>query len=230
MCRPASFVITRQGRGMLANWSKETSESHTDIIEKLGLREQNVRGEYLFVRIEITPPNDDFMAPLDQWQFKVDQDVLPEWWDADAAERCVRKELPEWLAAKVVLPGQIRAAVCAQDYVVLVMGEIQDVWGSAVIKNVRDSAVIQNVRDSATIQNVRDSATIQNVRDSAVIQNVGGSAVIKNVWDSAVIQNVRGSATIIVRNQKAPASINDYAVVILRDADQPPTVVMATQK
>jgi len=150
MCNPASFVIVKESGGLRVLWDKTISESHEDIISHFSLSEQNVRGDFTFMRVEIVPPDGDFTAPLDAWVFHRDQDVLPVWWDAAAAERAVRAELPAWLAAKAILPGQSRA-VYGHDYIVYAAGVIEYVSDSAVIKYVGGSAVIKNVRGSAVI-------------------------------------------------------------------------------
>ncbi len=202
MCRPASFVLTRE-----SIFSGSKSESHEDIILEHGLHADGVRGPNI-VRVEITPPVDDFRIPLDQWVYKLDQDELPPWYDAEEAEARVRKVLPDWLAAKVVLPnqeleectghlvavyGKIQR-VCGGATIQRVCGAtIQDVYGSATIKRVYGSATIQDVCDSATIRYVCDSATIQRVYGSATIQDVCGNATIWYVCGSATIQRVCGA-------------------------------------
>ena len=45
MCRPASMIVTKTK----VFWS-EKSDSHEDIVEEYKLKEQNVRGDYLFAR------------------------------------------------------------------------------------------------------------------------------------------------------------------------------------
>ena len=64
MCQPASFVITKNGKGINVLWDKNVSDSHEDIIEHFGLTEINVRGEVTLVRVEIVPPGLDYTKPL----------------------------------------------------------------------------------------------------------------------------------------------------------------------
>ena len=101
MCAPASFIVTKEK----VFWS-ERSDAHEDIIEDHKLCEL-VTGKITFARVEITPPSGDFHAPLADWQFCIDQDMLPAWWNARDAEKRVRAKLPEWLAACVHLAGHI---------------------------------------------------------------------------------------------------------------------------
>ena len=226
MCQPCSMIVTCDN----VYWSRN-HENHTKIIEEMNLKEIGLAGKVEIVRIEVTPPNDDFTKPLDQWVFKTDQtdDMLPNWYDAEKAEAAVREKLPAWLSAKIVLPGQERENHNSGE-IIACYGKIHNVRDSATIQDVWDSATIHNVWDSATIQDVRDSATIQDVRDFATIHNVWGSATIHNVRDSATIHNVRGSATIVTHINLFNLKIHHSAVVIDRSTIVPVVYTTKTEK
>ena len=88
MCRFASFILTKDREFWSIN-----SDSHEDIIAEHALVEDGVRGPNI-LRVEIIPtPNimrfDDFEA----WQYKIDQDIVPEWHDAAVDEERTRRAL-----------------------------------------------------------------------------------------------------------------------------------------
>ena len=60
MCKPASFVLTKEK----AFWSKR-DESHEAIIREFALHEG--AGRINFVRVEISPPDNDFRVPRKQF-------------------------------------------------------------------------------------------------------------------------------------------------------------------
>ena len=148
-------------------------DSHEQMIKELKLNYKTKNPD--FVRVEITPPINIFDKPKD-WIFKVDQDLLPEWWSAKFAEKMVREELVKWLDIHVIFDKKID---------VLDEG-LYWVGGKSVIKSVRGSAVIKSVRDSA------------------VIEYVGGSAVkIKKIADSAFyVIGYKDNPEIVVANPK----------------------------
>jgi hypothetical protein len=86
MCRFASFVLTLEK----AFWGP--TESHTNIIEHHKLVEMGARGPNI-IRIEIKPPNGKPLAPIAEWIYNVDQDILPEWHDKDLTEQRARTAL-----------------------------------------------------------------------------------------------------------------------------------------
>ena len=97
MCNPASFVLTKDQ----VFWSMKT-DSHENIIAEFGLAQDGVRGPNI-LRVEITPPKMfDYGTPAEQWNFKLDQDLLPPWFDATADEIRARLALVEWIEKRVI--------------------------------------------------------------------------------------------------------------------------------
>ena len=108
MCKPASFKVVK---GPKALWSK-TTDSHNEIETEHGLP-VNAATTIFNVSVEITPPPTangfpNWNAPLKDWVFRVDQDMLPKWWDAVEAEKEVREELKKWVASKLIRNGDNR--------------------------------------------------------------------------------------------------------------------------
>ena len=88
MCQFASFVLTK-GRVF---WSNE-SESHTEIIKENNLHEMGSHGPNI-IKVEIIPNKKIKVWPsLKAWDFRIDQDILPKWHDADATEKRTREAL-----------------------------------------------------------------------------------------------------------------------------------------
>ena len=101
MCKPVSGWVTQDA----VFWSK-TTEAHTEIAAEYGLHIDGCRGANA-VAVECSPIDKDYRLPLDQWVFRVDDAFpVPEWADMSEIEARFRVVLPDWLAAKVVLPGQ----------------------------------------------------------------------------------------------------------------------------
>src|SRR5574343_379317 len=95
MCNQASFIVTKS-----KVFFCEKSDSHEDIIKEHKLTADGVRGPNI-VRVEIMPPNNDWKLTCDKWRYKVDQDVLPGWYDSVNAERRCRIALKKWYALRV---------------------------------------------------------------------------------------------------------------------------------
>ena len=86
MCRPASMVITKD-----RVFCSRKSDSHEDIVDEFDLTEM-VAGQCCIVHVEITPGDGDLAKPIGGWNYQLDQDILPEWYEKnpDKYEKRVR--------------------------------------------------------------------------------------------------------------------------------------------
>ncbi len=88
MCKFASFILTK-GEEF---WS-EKSDSHEDIIRENNLHVDGAHGPNI-LRVEISPTNKIKVWPsLKAWKYKVDQDLMPEWFDTAECEKRTRSAL-----------------------------------------------------------------------------------------------------------------------------------------
>ena len=187
MCNPASFAITKTGRVL---WSKKT-DSHSEIIAEHKLREDR-RGssgepsDTLFVKVEINPPKMEnrqfnFAAPLSKWQYVLDEDRAPEWYDAKKVERVARLALKEWAKSKIHLRGH---RVIEDGQTVFICGGTAEVKGGKVV-----------MMYGGTISEV-SGGTISEVIGGTISEVSGGT--ISAVW-GGTISAVRGGTISAVR-------------------------------
>ena len=83
-------------------------DRHQDMLDKLGIKDDYLGASKTFVRVELTPPDDVrwLMEPLDKWTLMVDQDVTPEWWDAEADRQRVEEAVEAWRREHVFAEGE----------------------------------------------------------------------------------------------------------------------------
>lgn len=58
--------------------------SHSTLLKKLNIEDTNENAMRMFVRAELLPPNDDKTIDVSKWNFKVDQDIVPTWFEEDS--------------------------------------------------------------------------------------------------------------------------------------------------
>ena len=81
--------------------------SHQSMLEELGIKDNYLHADKTFVRVEFTPPNNkSLIEPLDRWTLKVDQDVIPEWWDEKADRQRVEEAVETWRKGHVFTGGK----------------------------------------------------------------------------------------------------------------------------
>ena len=82
--------------------------SHQQMLEELGIEDDYLHASKTFVRVELTPPDvvQSLMEPLDRWTLKVDQDIVPEWWDKKADRQRVEEAVEIWRKRHVFTGGK----------------------------------------------------------------------------------------------------------------------------
>lgn len=82
--------------------------SHQQMLEELGIEDDYLHASKTFVRVELTPPDNtkSLIEPLDRWTLKVDQDIVPEWWDEKADRQRVEEAVEAWRREHVFTEGK----------------------------------------------------------------------------------------------------------------------------
>ena len=79
MCNFKSGIILKN-KVVLA---PEGNESHSDLLENLEIEDTHMNASKTFVRAELIPKNNDKMTNVKDWRYKVDQDIVPDWYEKD---------------------------------------------------------------------------------------------------------------------------------------------------
>ena len=210
MCEPASMIVTKNK----VFWSKKT-ESHHEIIEEFGLKEQDVRKNFTLIPIEIIPPDNDYKLPLSKWVFKIDfyERDLPDWWEAKTAERRVRVELKKWRKAKVVMPKEkIDSIEVGQK--IAIYGTVNNIRGGTV-NNISGGTV--NDIWGGTVNNIR-GGTDNNIRGGTVNYISGGTV---NYISGDFPQKITGNTTIITYSALSPDILKSSQAVLIDRTKNP---------
>ena len=75
------------------------NDSHSDLLEGLGIKDSRYNAKTKFVRAELIPPNENIAADISEWKYNVDQDIVPDWFDLDREkyEQSFREDVKDWL-------------------------------------------------------------------------------------------------------------------------------------
>ena len=98
MCNFKSGIILKN-KVVLA---PEGNESHSDLLKSLRIEDNHMCASKTFVRAELIPKNDDKMTDVKEWRYKVDQDIVPDWYEKDPERyeqdfrSAVKEYMEEW--------------------------------------------------------------------------------------------------------------------------------------
>lgn len=97
MCNFKSAIIFKN-RVVLAPMY---NDSHSRILENLNVEDSTVNASKMFVRAELLP-NGNETIDAEKWKYKVDQDILPDWYEKDPKkyEEEFRNKVREWMKGK----------------------------------------------------------------------------------------------------------------------------------
>lgn len=101
MCRFKSSIILKN-RVVLA---PEGNESHSDLLNSLGIEDSTENAMKMFVRAELIPKDNNKATDVSEWTYNVDQDITPDWYDEDPEryENEFRDAVKEYLKDKFVV-------------------------------------------------------------------------------------------------------------------------------
>ena len=98
MCNFKSGIILKN-RVILA---PEGNESHSDLLESLGIKDNHMNASKTFVRAELIPKDNNKITDTKEWRYKVDQDIVPDWYEKDPERyekefrEAVEKYMEDW--------------------------------------------------------------------------------------------------------------------------------------
>lgn len=101
MCQFKSGIILKN-RIVLA---PEGNESHSDLLESMGIEDTHMNATKKFVRAELIPPDGNKAIDISLWKYNVDQDIVPDWYEEDPEkyEQEFRNEVAEYLKDKITV-------------------------------------------------------------------------------------------------------------------------------
>ena len=197
------------------------NDSHSDLLESLGIEDNIENAMRVFVRVELLPPNEEWWTDPDTWKENVDQDILPEWFENDKDRYFdeFRKAVKDWWKEHVRIDEEIeelssgyyRLKRCKVKNMLkdvkamLDNSTVQNMWDNSTVQDMRDNSTVQNMRDNSTVQNMRgnstvqnmlDNPTVQNMRDNSTVQNMWGNSTVQDMLDNSTVQNMRGNSTV----------------------------------
>ena len=152
-------------------------DSHSQMLEELGIEDNKKNASSKFIRAELYPKNNDVFSPIETWVFRVDQDILPDWYVEKYDEERMRNAVKKW-AEEHIHVGKDNLKISSGENHYIKDCKNVFIYGSATVKNIYDSATVENIYDSATVKNIYGSATVEYICDSATVKKAAGLSTI----------------------------------------------------
>ena len=136
-------------------------ESHSNLLESLNIDDNYANAARVFVRAELIPPNGNIVKDISEWQYKVDQDIVPDWYENDRKkyEDDFRAMVEEWVSKNmnfVEICGRAWTPVVDGEYTYYYMygmetsmrfGDTNDYKKSDVRKDLNNSDLLKELKE-----------------------------------------------------------------------------------
>ena len=198
MCKLKSAIILKD-RIFMPDY-----DSHSKMLEELGITDDYFNASKVFVRAELVPENGDVFSDIDGWKFEVDQDITPEWFDEkDCAER-MRKAVKEWANTHIFI-GQNGLKIShgenifikdCEDVDICDNATVKNIYGNTTVENICGNATVNNIYGNTTVENICGNATVNNICDNVTVNNICDNVTVQYIYDKATVKNICGNTTV----------------------------------
>ena len=187
MCNFKSLLLTKD-KAFCPDY-----DNHSRMIEELGLRDTALQPG--FVKIEITPPNDDPFTPLDQWAYRVDQDYFPDWYAEEIDKPRAMAALGEWAKDRIFVGVNGLALTEGAGYY---LKDCKDATlsGSSSVDRMVGSSRVDRMEDSSRVDRMVGSSRVGCMVGSSRVGCMEDSSRVDDVYNNAKIGVASGTAVI----------------------------------
>ena len=135
MCKLKSAIILKD-RIFMPDY-----DSHSDMLEELKIKDDYLHASKTFVRAELSPKGGDVFSDIDTWVLNVDQDITPDWFDADTYKPKMVEMVKEWAKTHIHIGVKGLKINAGQNHYIKDCYDVE-VYGSATVKEVCGSATV----------------------------------------------------------------------------------------
>ena len=199
MCRFKSGIIFKT-RCVVAPGE---NDSHSDLLREMNIEDTYTNASRLFVRAELVSKNNEWWTDPDGWEFVVDQDVTPDWYDTDPGkyEEEFRQEVKAWWGKHVLVDKKIdelssgcyRLKRCE---VKKLLNDVKVYLGSSTVGKMYGSSTVGKMWGSSTVGEMYDSSTVGKMYDSSTVGKMYGSSTVGKMWGSSTVGKMYDSSTV----------------------------------
>ena len=210
MCRFKSGIILKN-KVVVAPGE---NDSHSDLLESLGIKDDYFGATNVFVRAELVPVNNEWwIDPAeepDKWRFVVDQDMRPEWFDKSEHEKIFREAVCGWWKEHVLVDqkleklssGYYRLKRCE---VKKLLNDVKVLLDSSRVGEMLDSSQVVKMRGSSRVGEMLDSSQVGEMWDSSQVGEMRGSSRVGEMLDSSQVGEMRGSSRVVKMRGRSTA-------------------------
>ena len=161
-------------------------DSHSSLLESLGIQDDYIGASKTFVRAELVPKNNEWWISPEEhpekWTFVVDQDIVPDWFCREESEKEFRAAVCEWWKSHVLVDQKLEKL--ESGYYKLKRCEVKKLLND-VMADLYDSQVGE----------MRESSQVGVMRGSSQVGVMWESSQVGAMWERSQVGAMRESST-----------------------------------
>ena len=174
-------------------------DSHQDMLEELNISDTYENAARVFVRAELIPEKEEWWTNPDGWEFVIDQDIVPDWFEEDREGHIsrFRAAVKEWWSGHVLAGKKIDTL--RTGYYMLKDCEVEKLCGDAMVllKNskvgeMRDGSQVGEMRDRSQVGEMYGSSQVGKMYDSSQVGKMWGSSQVGAMYNISTARDFKG--------------------------------------
>ncbi len=141
------------------------NDSHSDLLETLGIRDDYLNATKTFVRAELIPEGGEWWVSPEEhpekWKFVVDQDITPDWFAPEEYEKAFREGVCAWWKDHVLVDQKIDEL--NSGFYRLKRCEVKKLCND--VRVLLDSSTVGEMWDSSTVGEMWGSSTARDFKN-----------------------------------------------------------------
>ena len=208
MCRFRSGILLKD-RVVIA---RKDNDSHQDMLEELNISDTYENAARVFVRAELIPEKNEWWTDPDGWEFVIDQDIVPDWFEEDREGHIsrFRAAVKEWWSGHVLAGKKIDTLrtgyymlkdcevdkLCGDAMVLLKNSQVGKMHDSSQVGEMRDRSQVGEMYGSSQVGKMYDSSQVGKMWDGSQVGKMYGSSQVGVMWGSSQVEKMWGSSQV----------------------------------
>ena len=186
MCRFRSGILLKD-RAVIA---QKDNDSHQDMLEELNISDTYENAARVFVRAELIPEKEEWWTNPDGWEFVIDQDIVPDWFEEDREGHIsrFRAAVKEWWSGHVLVGKKIDTL--RTGYYMLKDCEVDKLCGDAMV--LLKNSQVGEMHDSSQVGEMYGSSQVGVMWDSSQVGEMYGSSQVGKMYNGSTARDFKG--------------------------------------
>ena len=228
MCRFKSGVILKN-KVVIAPGE---NDSHSDLLESLGIEDSYIGATKTFVRAELVPVNNEWwVSPEeepDKWTFVVDQDITPDWFDRSEHEKTFRDAVCDWWKTHVLVDQKIdelnsgyyrlkRCEVkklCNDVKALLDESKVGEMRENSQVGVMRENSQVGEMWENSQVGVMRENSQVGEMRENSQVGVMRENSQVGEMWENSQVGVMRENSQVgVMRENSTARDYKNYPII-----------------